>query len=159
GGVAGGLVTAQAIAENRAGVAGEVDQPALAARGRLLGGALDQRGGLRLPAAPGRQRRRGIGDRRGPRRPPGPGVLLPPLHPRGPAPGRPTAPAPRRRSRPVRMRPGPGARRGGRDQSPGRWLRRGPGAPAAALAATPTGRSPSAPADGGTPPVRRTPPG
>src|SRR5262249_56339543 len=40
GGVAGGLVTAQAIADNRASVAGEVDQPALAARGRLLGGAL-----------------------------------------------------------------------------------------------------------------------
>ncbi len=66
GGVARGVVAAEAVVEHRTRVGGEVD--AQTACGRLPHGGLDQLRRLRLPAAPGRQHHLGIRNRRVPGR-------------------------------------------------------------------------------------------
>ncbi len=66
GGVQGGVVAAEAVAEHRAGVAREIDQPAQATCGRLPRSGLDQLSRLSLVASQGREDHLGKGERRVP---------------------------------------------------------------------------------------------
>src|SRR5258707_7128448 len=66
GGVQGGVVAAEAVAEHRAGVAREIDQPAQATCGRLPRSGLDQLSRLSLVASQGREHHLAKGERRVP---------------------------------------------------------------------------------------------
>ena len=66
GGVTGGFVLPEAVAEHGAHDVREVDHHAQAAVGRLLRGRLDQLGCLSLLAAPGPEHHRGVCDGRRP---------------------------------------------------------------------------------------------
>ena len=82
----------------------------------------------------------------------------PPQRPVRPSPARgpPPARAQLRHPRQDRLPPRPGATRAGRDQPARRSLLPAPGAPGAARAAQPLGRSPSAPTDDESAPCRRS---